>query len=541
MIGVSLRTQWFYEPESAPCPMSEMLSLLKELGVESVELRSVYPAHDEEKVKAAADLLWDNGFNITIHCRVYSEEGAVNDVFGKLVPTLRSLRQKNLTITIHPKVGDNVRILRDLSDHCTQNGYPVTIALENNRRLPDATEGDSCKLVLDAVTRADRKNVGICFDMGHLTYYVKKNLYDPESYLLDPDFLSRVVHTHIHGTDGLTTHFPLKESDTFVKKFMDALSYKYFGVYNLELDFPRIEKKNFEPIPSIIQSVNYIKENLRPCAKLYHCIRREFDTKLENALAEVFKTEENVTKMCLLNASSYVFNTSGYLWAIDPAFKNAYILANTPERIADYLRDIKLILITHAHSDHFEKKTVEALSKTDAMWLIPDFLKDNAIEYGIDPQRIITASPGAVVRVGNLMITPFEGAHFRPVTGKGMKEYSYFVAPDNAQTMAFPTDVRNYGIERPEFVPEADCCFAHLWLGDNNEKGDVCLEKSAEFADYMLKFSKKRIFIAHLYENGRKDRQMWRLEHARIGADAIEKKSPDTEVCVLTHGTVKRI
>ena len=110
MIGVSLRTKWFYEPESAPCPMSEMLSLLKELGVESVELRSVYPAHDEEKVKAAADLLWDNGFNITIHCRVYSEEGAVNDVFGNLVPTLRSLRQKNLTITIHPKVGDNVKI-----------------------------------------------------------------------------------------------------------------------------------------------------------------------------------------------------------------------------------------------------------------------------------------------------------------------------------------------------------------------------------------------------------------------------------------------
>lgn len=519
--------------------MSEMFTLLKKLGVESVELRSVYPSHSEEAVKAAADLLWDNGFNVTIHCRVYSEEGAVSDVFGNLLPTLKSLRQKNLTITIHPIVGDNVKILCDLSDYCIQNSFPVTIALENNRLLPDKTEGDSCKLVADAVMAVNRPNVGICFDMGHLTYYVKKNLENPEGYVLDPEFLSRVVHTHIHGTNGLTTHFPLKESDTFVKKFMDALSYKYFGVYNLELDFPRIEKKNFEPIPSIIQSVEYIDENLCPCARLYRSIRREFDTKLECALEEVFKTEENTTKMCLLNASSYVFNTNGYLWAIDPAFKNAYHLAESPKNIQKYFKDVKLILITHAHSDHLEKKTVEALSKTDALWIIPDFLKEVAIEYGIDSQKIITASPGNVVRVGNLRITPFEGAHFRPITGKGMKEYSYFVAPDNGPTMAFPTDVRNYGLDRPEFIPEADCCFAHLWLGDNNEKTETCLEKATEFASYMLKFSKKRIFIAHLYENGRKDRSMWRIEHAEHAKATLQKLSPQTDTDILVHGAFK--
>ena len=133
-------------------------------------MRSYHPPED---VLRAAELLWSYGFSITVHAEMKSEASAVGDVFTPLSLLLNSLKQKTLNVTVHPIDGDNATVLNRLADHVEENEYPVMIALENNRLLPDKTDGDSAALVYEAVSRADRKCIGICFDFGHYMYYRK--------------------------------------------------------------------------------------------------------------------------------------------------------------------------------------------------------------------------------------------------------------------------------------------------------------------------------------------------------------------------------
>ena len=79
---------------------------------------------------------------------------SVEDVLVPLEELLAHRRQPWLTVTVHPVVGDNAAMLRALSDYAYGHGHPIQIALENERRLPDKTEGDSLSLVLAAVTEA---------------------------------------------------------------------------------------------------------------------------------------------------------------------------------------------------------------------------------------------------------------------------------------------------------------------------------------------------------------------------------------------------
>ena len=167
MIGVSLPFLWLCGHDAFDLDRDKLLQNLKEKNVASIELRTVRAAHAPEDVAAVADMLFEKGFSISVHGEVKSVESAVADVFAPLQKLLPALRQKSLNITVHPIDGDNVQMLHRLADHIEANGYPVTVALENNRLLPNKSEGDSAALVLEAVSTADRAPIGICFDFGH--------------------------------------------------------------------------------------------------------------------------------------------------------------------------------------------------------------------------------------------------------------------------------------------------------------------------------------------------------------------------------------
>ena len=151
MIGVSLPLALF--EDGAKEKRKPLLDYLKKEGVESVELRTVRRNSDAAQVRGAMELLWEEGFQVTVHGEVKSVESCVSDVFDPLASAF-PLKQKILNITIHPIVGDNVALLCALSDHITKEDLPVRISLENNRLLPDKTEGDSLALVLEAVKAA---------------------------------------------------------------------------------------------------------------------------------------------------------------------------------------------------------------------------------------------------------------------------------------------------------------------------------------------------------------------------------------------------
>ena len=523
MIGVSLPFSWF----SDGTDIGPILRLLKDQGVGSVELRTVRPHHEPQAVLDAANILWDAGFQITVHGSVTLAETAVSEVFDPLKLLLPHLRQEMLNITIHPIVGDNVAMLVALSDHILEKGYPVTIALENNRKLPDKTEGDSVALVQAAVEKADRPNVGICFDMGHYAYYIKKNCPETPDLLPGKEFWKRVIHTHIHAMRELKTHFPLGAYELPLESYLDKLSFEYFGVYNLELDFPRIVPE-WEPAAALAQSLPYLKSKLHHCARLYDEVRENFDGWFANAL-KVWEREENA--FSLIHSSSYLFHTNGCKWGMDIAFRNSRLLAKSPAKAAELLRPMQLMALSHGHRDHYEESTLKALSQNDTLFLIPDFLEERTLGLGIPAEKLVTAHPGQPVTLFGITFLPFVSSHYRP-NGKGVKEYGYYVTAPGCPSMVFPVDIRDFS--KKAELPVADVRFSNVWLEDNSIDGWEALV--APWANYMLKFSQKQIFLTHLYEDGRPDDRMWRREHANAVMAELKQRSPETNVTIPQRG-----
>ena len=237
MTGLSLPFNGIYD-EAAMAAFLPALQQAKALGAESIEIRNVSPECDPKAVAKAVDFFTALGFRISVHGAMRSPETAVKDVFAPLSEVLPGLKQNSLNITVHPFVGDNTAALTRLSDHITENCLPVTIALENNRLLPDGSQGDCAEYVLDTVKHVDRPNVGICFDLGHYLYFVLKNHPENPDMLPSKEFYRRVIHTHIHALRGHSTHFPLtKEYNMPLAKYLAPLAPAFSGIFNLELSF----------------------------------------------------------------------------------------------------------------------------------------------------------------------------------------------------------------------------------------------------------------------------------------------------------------
>lgn len=237
MTGISIPFNGIYDEEA----MEEFLPALrqaKDLGAESIEIRNVRPEYDPKEVAKAVDYFTDLGFQISVHGAMMSPETAVEDVFAPLSEILPGLKQKSLNITVHPFDGDNTAALTRLSDHIIKNRLPVTIALENNRLMPDGSQGDCAEYILDAVKKTDRPNVGICFDLGHYLYFVLKNHPEKPDMLPSKEFYSRVIHTHIHALRGHSTHYPLTEEYYMpLAEYLAPLAPSFSGIFNLELSF----------------------------------------------------------------------------------------------------------------------------------------------------------------------------------------------------------------------------------------------------------------------------------------------------------------
>lgn len=480
MIGISLPFEWLLNGVGEPgINRNKMLARLKEIGVDSIELRTVLARHSAEDVLSVAEMLWNYGFSITVHSRMHTPESAVSDVFGPLYLLLRNMRQEKLVLVLHLIPGDSVAIARALAEHIDENDYPVTIALENNRLMPDESAGDSAEQVLSVVETLNHPKVRICFDFGHYVYYAKKN--NLPSPLPPKKFFNYVVHTHIHALDGLKTHFPLTREYTLpLGEMLEAVYWRYFGVYNFEPDFPRWGE-DIDREAAIIDSVEALKAAMPPVALLYDKMRREFDGGVYSAL-RVYREKGEGTSLALINASSYLFNTGGYRWAMDLAYRFANYITKTPALTAELFRDVSLMVVTHGHVDHFEESTVRLLAKTDMSWVVPDFMYDEVVEWGVRPEKILTARKNEPICIDKLTILPFEGRHFRPVTHKGVDEYGYYITAEGAPSMVFPADVRDYSVEGLPDIPKADICFGHVWLGDgaaNDEQHTELAEAEA--------------------------------------------------------------
>ena len=219
---------------------------LRNVGVEAIELRSLRPETPKDVTAACARAVLDEGLVLTIHATL--AEMSAEAFFAYLSPALDLLPKDHATVplTVHSaRTGSEtldraatVRLLRAWADYAEKKQLNIALALENNRIHASGLSIVDCDGVNSTVREVNRKNVGTCFDFGHL--YSNFLTYPECTPFLPPEgFLRAAVQTHIHGVVGIT-HYPLLDDSLPLEDYLRHLrAAGYKGIYNLELESGR--------------------------------------------------------------------------------------------------------------------------------------------------------------------------------------------------------------------------------------------------------------------------------------------------------------
>ncbi|MCQ2430520.1 MAG: MBL fold metallo-hydrolase [Clostridia bacterium] len=545
--------------------MSSLIGALADRGVTSIEIRSIGPSIAPSDALKYARIVWDKGLSVTIHGQVRSAESAVEDVFAPLSEILGELtgHQPLLTVTVHPVKGPDptaatLDMMNALCDHILENDLPVRIALENNRRMPDNTIGDSVALVtyvmkavrarLDADPRVFPTHrsggncvAGICFDMGHYAWWWEQ-VHQGEAYVPPcKDFLKYVIHTHIHAVSPAgQTHFPLTEDNRLpLAENLRALTRHLNGVLNLELSFERFSTI-MPPDEALRVSLDALDVQTGIRMRALYDVRMHYVERMTSAGALLRDAPENGTRFALVQSTFYVFDTNGTKWVMDPVLREAASRTDAPDHIAACLSGAEYILITHEHDDHLEEFAVRRLAGRGFQWVVPDWLIGMAKSFGLTDAEIIPAHVGESLTLGAMTVLPFEGRHFRSHSSNGVKNMGYRVTSPGSPTLLFPGDVRDYDPAGFAGVGPADVVFAHVWLGDG-----ACLNAEYPLADDFVRlmggFGARKVLLCHLYEAARDERSMWRRCHAELLADRFHALCPDVSVLIPEGGEIIRL
>lgn len=106
--------------------------------------------------------------------------------------------------------------------------------------------------------------------------------------------------------------------------------------------------------------------------------------------------------------------------------------------LKQYMKTLKLVLITHIHSDHFKKLTVKNLvsNRPTLRFAAGHFLADALIRAGVDPKNIDILEPDIEYDYGKCKIIPVELSHNVPC-------YGYKVTFPSGKKLFYATDTNS--------------------------------------------------------------------------------------------------
>ena len=283
MIGVSLALPLLCgRPESqAQANLMEvfstpqaLLAWLKDMGVESIELRSVNHDTLKEDAQAAAGAVGQAGLCMSIHAELTQDPAQT--FFEKICPLLPEKTKTSTCLTVHSLWGlgrqnspGSAQALGGWARYALERDIPVIFALENKRLGKEAFEVASCEAVMEVVDAIGLSSVGTCFDFGHLySNYITHPARSPK--ILPPKaFVSQTRHTHIHAVEG-TPHFPLMgEAQLPLWDYVGLLKETgYTGVYNLELEPERFYIR-YNVKEAFKQSVGRLSEAISHAKRMF--------------------------------------------------------------------------------------------------------------------------------------------------------------------------------------------------------------------------------------------------------------------------------
>lgn len=107
-------------------------------------------------------------------------------------------------------------------------------------------------------------------------------------------------------------------------------------------------------------------------------------------------------------------------------------------KIRPYYKSLKLVLLTHAHSDHFNKSVLGRLAYTrpTLRFATPPYLIPKIIEAGVKSPQIDVMMYGTTYQYKGFDLEPFKLTHNVPNTG-------YKILFENGEKVIYATDTNN--------------------------------------------------------------------------------------------------
>ncbi len=250
-------------------------------------------------------------------------------------------------------------------------------------------------------------------------------------------------------------------------------------------------------------------------------------------MIEEWMSDSDGDSLWVTYSANYLLNTGHYRWAIDPYSLFTRVGGGEQPNFASDLAELKLVVLTHAHNDHFDLNLIKAIQHLDIQWVIPSFMLDKVkLTTDIKNSKIIVPKPGKVINLERLKLTPFEGLHFRG--DSGVEEMGYLVEFGGKRWL-FPGDTRSYIFEKLPDFGKLDGVIAHLWLG----KAEAMKETPSllmDFCSFFTKFQTSQIVVAHLQEYDREKEDFWDLHHFQMVKTRIHQITPDVKLSAAILG-----
>ena len=235
----------------------------------------------------------------------------------------------------------------------------------------------------------------------------------------------------------------------------------------------------------------------------------------------------------LMGAANYLFSVGDRRFAVDPMFntpRSGVALSLAGPGAVRLIDECDFILITHGHIDHFDTRLMEQCRRT--RWYIPSFL-ETQLPKGM--RNVTLIRDGDSFQSGIFRITAFDSLHYDAGTDVGVPELGYYIEAGEKR-MLMPGDVRDYDAGRLPRFDHPTHFFAHVWLGRGNALNWPCGDYPDRMARFAYAFRPAHVYLTHLLEAERGEKDLWTYAHAGLVADAMLALDPGWNVSIPMLG-----
>ncbi|OTG87092.1 hypothetical protein B9T31_05665 [Acinetobacter sp. ANC 4558] len=222
----------------------------------------------------------------------------------------------------------------------------------------------------------------------------------------------------------------------------------------------------------------------------------------------VFLSNPQDNQFIWFGHSNLLMRVSGKTIAVDPVFGKSVVplgfmmhrFQDAPAQIHEF-PFIDLVIISHNHYDHLEKKTIQYLVKhsPETQYVVPLGLDKTLEKWGVASQNIIALDWWQDYQLDQVKITATEAHH---ASGRGLRDtnqslWAGWIIQDTQQTIFYSGD-NGYGIHYAEVgrrFPAIDLAF--LENGQYDEKWSAIHMSPAQTAQAAKDIGAKAVVPVH--------------------------------------------